>query len=119
MRPSEIPPEIVSIGHFLTRSEAAHLLGVPARTLLSMDNLLRLGGRVAIQEVYPGFQFRNREAFEAFREVVHRFGHTDPWLVLGWLNRRRTEFGGHSAVEWLHEGRDVSKVLQLAERAAD
>ena len=94
MRASEIPAEIVSVGHFLTRAQAAHAVGVHGHDVLAMQGLLRLGSRFAIQECYPAFMFHGH--LEEFRDVVSRFDGADPWQVLGWMNEVRPELGGRS-----------------------
>ena len=103
------------MGHFLTRAQAAHAVGVQGHDVLAMQGLLRLGSRFAIQECYPAFMFHGH--LEEFRDVVSRFDGTDPWLVLGWMNEVRPELGGRSPAQWINEGRDSDRILSMAKRA--
>jgi hypothetical protein len=116
VRASEIPTEIVSIGHFLTRAEAARAAGVPSRVLAAMNGLVRLAGRYSIQEVYPAFMFE--EHLDAFRDIVARFNGTDPWLILGWLHQGRSELGGRSPAAWICDGHDPAPIGELAAHAS-
>ncbi|HZJ47937.1 MAG TPA: hypothetical protein VFD97_02740 [Acidimicrobiia bacterium] len=118
MRSSEIPAEIVSTGHFLTRAQAANAAHVSGHVMATMNGMLRLGGRYAIQECYPAFMFRDKDHLEAFRDVVGRFNGDDSWLVLGWLNQGRSELGGRSPAAWIDEGRDPDRITHMADQAA-
>ena len=101
-------------GPFLTRSEAA------ARSPRGLDGVVGLGGRYALEEVYPAFQFTSEgyplPGLEAVREALGEA--FDAWKTAAWLSEPHLGLGGRAPADWLREGRPVGPVVELARQAS-
>jgi hypothetical protein len=84
--------------------------------VLQMSGLLRIGGRFAIEEVYPGFMFSRPEQLDAYRRVVEEMDDLPPVEVIGWFHEPRPELGGKTPAAWLAESGDPGRVLALVHR---
>lgn len=105
---------MTSVGHYLTRAQAAGRLRTSGRAVLSMPGLLRVGGRFAVQEVYPGFLFVRTELLDEFRQVVEELDDLPELEIIGWFHEPRHELGGKTPAMWMLEGHDPARVHALA-----
>jgi len=100
------------VGPFFTRREAVHRSGLSPQELLGHPGILHLGGTVAVQEVYAGFQFAPDGLREDIATVVQAYGSaTDPWEVCAWLTRPNEALGGKSPLAFLDEDGRVGRVI--------
>ncbi len=105
---------MTSIGHYLTRAQAARRLHTSARRLVQMAGLPRVNGRFAVEEVYPGFLFVRSELLDEFRWVVEELGDLPDLEIIGWFHEPRHELGGKTPAMWMLEGHDPERVHALA-----
>jgi len=102
-------------GPFLTRREAALRAGMSPAELRFHPGLLRLGGRIVLQEAYAGFQFDVHGIRDDLAAVVEVFGAgADPWEVCDWITRPNTALGGKSPLTFLDEGGGLQRVIGAA-----
>ena len=103
-------------GPFLTRTEAAHRAGVPARLLEHRPDLLRVGGSW-LQEVYFEFQFDRDGVRPEIGRVVQSLKPQRSDVVIGdWLVRPNRSFGHASPLRYLNSGGSVERVVEVGER---
>lgn len=102
-------------GPFLTRDEAS------ARAAAGLDGVLGLGGRYALEEVYPAFQFTPEGyPLPGLEEVQEALGDRfDPWRTAAWLSEPHPGLGGRAPADWLREGGPVAPVVEAARRDRD
>lgn len=101
-------------GHFLTREEAVEVSGIPGPQLVSRDDVLRLGGSHAIEEVYPAFQFETGSPVPAMATVLVALqSKLGSWGSAAWLTTPRNELAGFTPYDWMRVGNPQSAVLAL------
>lgn len=106
----EVHQEIVFIGPFLTRDEVPAVEGDPAP-------VLALGGPLALEEVYPAFQFHDGHVRSDVAEVAeHLLGSVDQWTACGWFASPRSDLGGRTPLQWLDEGGRIDPLLSGVRR---
>jgi len=111
-------PEIVLVGPFRTRSQAAHDLGCSGECLLDRDDVLRIGARLS-QEVYPAFQFEHHQVRADVAAVVHTMlqNNVTGAVIADWFVHPHPHLGGATPLEWLNHGRpgeDVDEAARLS-----
>ena len=112
---SETPRELILVGPFYTRREAARHSGMSPHELLTHPGILRMGGPISIQEVYAGFQFGNDGLREDLAAVVEAFGaDADHWAVCDWITRPNQQLAGKSPLSYLNEGGRLPRVVAAA-----
>jgi hypothetical protein len=112
---SHHPRGLILHGPFLTRREVALRTGMSPAELRTHPGLLRLGGRIVLQEAYAGFQFDAHGIRDDLAAVVEAFSATaDPWEVCDWLTRANAALGGKSPLAFLDEGGALHRVIGAA-----
>ena len=106
------------IGPALTQADVARLLGVSVQAVSKNRSLLRISNRDG-RVVYPVVQFDGRSPLKGVAEVLAVLdGPLLPLTVASWLTSSKTDLGGRTAIEALHDG-DREQVLLLARQSAD
>ena len=96
--------DVVLVGPFWTRSEAAAYLGITGDELLDRNDVVRLEGRW-LEETYPSLQFRNNEIRHEVAEVVVQVGDEVPGAAIAdWLSRPNPLLGTMSPIDWFNAG---------------
>ena len=112
---SQPPRGLILHGPFLTRREAALRAGMSPAELQSHPGLLRLAGRIVLQEAYAGFQFDEHGIRDDLAAVVEVFGTAaDPWEVCDWITRPNAALGGKPPLTFLDEGGGLQRVIGAA-----
>jgi hypothetical protein len=112
---SDTRRQLVLVGPFYTRREAVEHSGLSPGELLSHPGILRMGGSVALQEVYAAFQFGPNGLREDVAAVVSAFGaHEDPLVVCDWMNRPNPALGNKAPLRFLDEGGRLPRVVAAA-----
>jgi hypothetical protein len=107
--------EHILVGPFYTRREAVGRSGLSPAELLTHPGVLHLGGEVALQEVYAGFQFNGEGLRSDLTEVIAAWGpDIDPWQICDWVTRPNPELAGKSPLAFLDEDGRVPKVIAAA-----
>ncbi len=84
------------VGPCFTRREAVSHSVLSPNELLGHPGVLHLGGPMALQEVYAGFQFNGEGLRIDLTAVVEAWGpDADHWQVCDWITRPNDELGGN------------------------
>lgn len=106
--------ELVLVGHFLTRHDAAERAGIPDDEVTQRPDLLRIGGRF-LEEVYFEFQFNRHGIRRDLGSVVQTLRWDfDDEVVADWLARPNETLGQMSPLGWVAAGHDGWKVADAA-----
>lgn len=112
-------PELVFLGPFLTRAQAARRAGISARELVARPDLLRLGG-IWLEEVYFEFQFDRPGIRRGLGDAVITLrGHLGDEAIADWLIRPNGMLGTETPLRWSEHGRDHGRLLNAAQAAAE
>lgn len=106
--------DIVLVGPFWTRAEAAEYLGITQDELCTRRDVLRLDGHW-LEETYPALQFRDQEVRFEISAVVD-YVHDDlPGIAIAdWLTRSNPALGAMTPMEWFNSGQDLNTALHVA-----
>jgi len=103
--------DLVLVGPFWTRDEAASYLGITGAQLLARTDLVRLNGRW-LEETYPAFQFRDNEVRYEVATIVAAVGTELPGpAIADWLCRVNALLGGISPLDWFNTASDIQAPL--------
>lgn len=103
--------DVVLVGPFWTRSEAASYLGISGADLLRRTDVVRLEGRW-LEETYPAFQFRDNEVRHEIATIVSAIGNDLPGAALAdWLCRANPLLGAMSPIAWFEAGLSLKTAL--------
>lgn len=103
--------DLVLVGPFWTRDEAASYLGISAADLLERTDLVRLNGRW-LEETYPAFQFRNNDVRHEVATIVAAVGDELPGAAIAdWLCRVNNLLGTMTPLDWFNAGMGVQSPL--------
>jgi len=106
--------EHILVGPFFTRREAVGHSGLSPNDLLAHPGVLHLGGPIALQEVYAGFQFNGEGLRDDLTAVIEAWGSdADPWQVCDWITRPNDGLGGKSPLGYLDEVGHLDRVVAL------
>jgi hypothetical protein len=95
---------IILVGHFLTRTQAAHRAGIRPDELRRRPDLLRVGG-TWLEEVYFEFQFDKSGIRPDLGGVVRTLHKTfDDLTIADWLARPNPQLHGKSPLQWARSG---------------
>lgn len=107
--------DVVLVGPFWTRSEAAAYLGISAAELRARADILRIEGRW-LEETYPALQFSDHEVRFEVAAVVDFVGAELPGAAIAdWLTRPNQALGALTPLQWFDSGQDVNTALQVAQ----
>jgi hypothetical protein len=103
--------DVVLVGPFWTRSEAASYLGISDDDLLRRSDVVRLEGRW-LEETYPAFQFRDNEVRHEIATIVSAVGSELPGAAIAdWLCRVNPLLGAMSPIDWFEAGLSLKSAL--------
>lgn len=105
---------LVLVGPFWTRAEAAEYLGVPPAELAARADVLRFESKW-LEETYPALQFQDHEVRVEIAAVVELLGPALPGVAIAdWLTRANPALGSATPLEWFNSGQDVNTALSVA-----
>lgn len=106
--------EVILVGHFLTRHDAAVRAGIPEEEVVQRPDLLRIGGTY-LQEVYFEFQFNGHGIRRDLGTVVEQLRWSfDDEVVADWLARPNETLGQMTPLGWVAAGHDGWKIANAA-----
>ena len=101
-------PELVLLGPFLTRAEAARRAGLSSKEVRARPDLLRIGGRW-LEEVYFAFQFDDGGIRRGIGgAVLSMRGYLDDETIADWLIRPNLDLAAETPLRWDAQGRSVT-----------
>lgn len=107
--------DIVLVGPFWTRAEAAEYLGISQDELCARNDLLSLEGHW-LEETYPALQFRDHEVrFEVSAVVELVYDDLPGTAIADWLTRSNPALGAMTPMEWFNTGQDLNTALHVAQ----
>jgi hypothetical protein len=113
-RPYRPDDGVTLVGPFWTRIQVAGLLGRTPLAVAMDHTLLRIDGPMAVEEVYPAFQFGNgsvrREVVFLSRLLKRRVSDVE---ACDWLMRPRRSLDGRTPVAWVALDGDVDRVMRI------
>ncbi len=103
--------DVVLVGPFWTRAEAASYLGITNDELLERRDLVRLEGRW-LEETYPALQFRDNEVRHEVATIVEAVGDELPGAAIAdWLSRNNPLLGTMTPLDWFNAGLSIQMAL--------
>jgi hypothetical protein len=103
--------DLVLVGPFWTRSEAASYLGIEADDLCKRTDVVRIEGRW-LEETYPAIQFADHEVRYEVSTIVEALGDELPGAAIAdWLCRSNPLLGGMSPLAWFDTGLSLQTAL--------
>lgn len=103
--------DIVLVGPFWTRAEAAAYLGVTADELSERNDVLRLEG-TWLEETYPALQFHDGSVRHEITAIVAEVAGELPGTVIAdWLCRTNQLLGAMSPLDWFNSGLSLKTAL--------
>ena len=103
--------DVVLVGPFWTRSEAASYLGITGDELLARSDVVRLEGRW-LEETYPSLQFRDNDVRHEVAAIVAAVGDELPGTAIAdWLCRSNPLLGAMSPIEWFNAGLNLQTAM--------
>ena len=106
--------DLVLVGPFWTRSEAASYLGITAEELLARTDIVRLEGRW-LEETYPSLQFRDNDVRHEVAEIVIQIGDVVTGAAIAdWLSRPNDLLGFMSPLGWFDAGLSLPMAIAAA-----
>lgn len=106
--------ELILLGPFLTRVDAARYTRLDPLELAHRPDLLRIGSP-PLDEAYFGFQFDQHAVDEKVGAVVLALkGHHTDLEIADWMVRPNRALGGSSPLRWLREGGRHERALDAS-----
>jgi len=103
--------DLVLVGPFWTRSEAASYLGISADELLERHDVLRIEGRW-LEETYPALQFCEHEVRYEVSTIVAAVGEQLPGAAIAdWLSRSNPLLASMTPLAWFDAGLSLQTAL--------
>jgi hypothetical protein len=103
--------DIVLVGPFWTRSEAASYLGISGGDLRQRTDVLRVGGHW-LEETYPAFQFRDGDVRHEVAAILEEAGdELTGAAIADWLSRANPMLGTMSPIAWFDAGLSLKTAL--------
>lgn len=111
--------DVVLVGPFWTRDEAAEYLCMSAAEVRSRDDILRIEGHW-LEETYPALQFADHEVRFEVASVVEFLREQLPGQAIAdWLTRPNPALGALTPMQWFDSGNDVDTALHAARADVD
>jgi hypothetical protein len=111
--------EVVLVGPFWTRSEAASYLGISSSDLLERTDVVRIEGRW-LEETYPALQFHDHEIRYEVATIVEAVGDELPGAAIAdWLSRTNPLLGTMSPIDWFNSGLSLTKAVEAVHADVD
>lgn len=111
--------DVVLVGPFWTRAEAASYLGITGAELLERTDVVRLEGRW-LEETYPALQFRDNDVRHEVATIVATVGDDLPGAaVADWLTRANPLLGAMSPIDWFNAGLSLKMALQAIQEDSE
>ena len=111
--------DLVLVGPFWTRSEAASYLGISGDELLARNDVVRIQGRW-LEETYPALQFHDHEVRSEVATIVESIGDELPGTAIAdWLSRANALLGFMSPIDWFSAGLSLKTALQAIHADTD
>lgn len=106
--------ELVLLGPFLTRADAAARSGLSPHDIAARPDLLRIG-KPPLDEAYFAFQFGPTGIRRELGAVVLALkGRCDDLVIADWLLRPNPRLRNGSPLTWLREGGDYHRAVEAA-----
>lgn len=107
--------DVVLVGPFWTRSQAAEYLGTSAEAIRARADILRIEGRW-LEETYPALQFMDHEVRFEIAAIIDLVGSELPGTAIAdWLTRPNDALGALTPLQWFDSGHAVNTALQVAQ----
>ena len=107
--------ELILLGPFLTRADAARYTRIDPLELMHRPDLLHIGSP-PLDEAYFGFQFDQHRVIPELGRVVMEMKRThDDLAIADWLVRPNRALGGTAPLVWLREGGRLARVTESAQ----
>ena len=111
--------DLVLVGPFWTRSEAATYLGIAADELCERNDVIRIEGRW-LEETYPALQFRDHDVRHEISTLVEVIGNELPGAAIAdWLCRSNPLLGAMTPLAWFDAGLSLQQALAAIQEDAD
>jgi hypothetical protein len=111
--------DLVLVGPFWTRSEAASYLGISPEDLCRRTDVVRIEGRW-LEETYPAAQFADHEVRHEVATIVEAVGDVLPGpAIADWLSRSNPLLGGMSPLAWFDTGLSLQTALTAVHEDID
>ena len=111
--------DLVLVGPFWTRSEAASYLGISADSLCERTDVLRIEGRW-LEETYPALQFEDHEVRHEVSAIVKAVGNELPGAAIAdWLCRSNPLLAAMTPLAWFDAGLSLRTALTAIHEDAD
>jgi hypothetical protein len=106
--------ELILLGPFLTRADAARYARLDPLELAHRPDLLHIG-KPPLNEAYFGFQFHLHTVDPGVAEVVLALkGSHDDLVIADWLVRPNRGLRGSAPLAWLSEGGSSARAVEAA-----
>ena len=103
--------DLVLVGPFWTRSEAASYLGISPDTLRERTDVVRIEGRW-LEETYPALQFEDHEVRFEISTIVKAIGMELPGAAIAdWLSRSNPLLAAMTPLDWFDAGLSLQTAL--------
>ncbi|MDJ0663506.1 MAG: hypothetical protein QNJ75_03025 [Acidimicrobiia bacterium] len=111
--------DLVLVGPFWTRSEAASYLGISAEALCERTDVVRIEGRW-LEETYPALQFEDHEVRHEVSTIVEAVGRELPGAAIAdWLSRCNPLLAAMTPLEWFDAGLSLQTALTAIHEDAE
>ena len=111
--------DVILVGPFWTRSEAAAYLGITGDELLERTDVLRLEGRW-LEETYPALQFKDNDVRHEVATVVEAADDDLPGAAIAdWLSRNNPMLGAMTPLDWFNAGLSIKTALNALHADSD
>ena len=103
--------DLVLVGPFWTRSEAASYLGISEDALCERTDVVRIEGRW-LEETYPALQFQDHEVRHEVSTIVEAVGRELPGTAIAdWLSRSNPLLAAMTPLAWFDAGLSLQTAL--------
>ncbi len=101
--------DVVLVGPFWTRSEAAAYLGITGEELLERTDIVRIEGRW-LEETYPALQFRDNDVRYEIATIVAAV-ELPGAAIADWLSRPNPMLGAMTPIDWFNAGLNLQTAI--------
>lgn len=109
--------ERILLGHFLTRTQAAHRASIQSSEVVQRPDLLRIGG-TWLEEVYFAFQFDRIGVRHDIGVIVQQLRRRfDDETIADWLVRPNALLSSATPLDWARAGGDDTRLVRASTAA--